>query len=75
MDYVKEQSLRSSKGRMCFAKYGEMKEFAEKMMKMDVYIPTNPLETSFLNIDSVAKAELLKVRGIKFSKFHFARHL
>ena len=53
---------------MCYSKYGEMKEFAEKMMKMDVYIPTDPLETSFLNLDSVAKAELLKVRSCKSLK-------
>ena len=73
MNYVTEHSLRASKGRMCYAKYGEMKEFAEKMMKMDVYIPTDPLETSFLNIDSVAKAELLKVRSCKSLKLHLMK--
>ena len=50
---------------MCYTQYGELEEFAEKMMKLDVYIPTDPLETSFLDIDSVARAELLKVRLLK----------
>ena len=54
---------------MCDTKYGEMKDFAEKMMKMDVYIPTDPLKTTFHNISSVATAELLKVRVFTWLEF------
>ena len=54
---------------MCFTSYKKLKEFAENIMKIDVYIPIDPLKTSFLKIDPVAKAELLKVRGVNCLKF------
>ena len=64
MDYVTQQGLRgSTPDRQCFSNYESMKEFAEKMMEFEVYVPEDPKNTDFTDLDSVARAELLKVNG------------
>ena len=77
MDYVTKHSLRGSKGRMCYDKYGDMVNFANEMMKFRKFAPKDPLNTDFSQLDSTAKAELLKVWKMQrllennISKRHF----
>lgn len=62
MDYVKLHFLRGSKGRLCYTRYGKLFDFAIMMMNFHRFVPKDPMKIDFMDLDSLAKLEFLKVR-------------
>eukprot|EP00112_Aurelia_sp_Birch-Aquarium-sp1_P004163 Seg1472.13 transcript_id=Seg1472.13/GoldUCD/mRNA.D3Y31 product="hypothetical protein" protein_id=Seg1472.13/GoldUCD/D3Y31 len=65
MEYGRTLKLRNTKGRNCKKNYNDMEAFAKKMMKLQLIAPSKDTSrVSLERLDTVAKAELLKVRII-----------